>query len=406
MVDSKQLEQVQTEAEKAKAAPASIAAGGYSALTPEQRAAVNKSLGYFDYLQDVSPDADEATRQKELEEAYRKYMADSGWQNLTPIEQFLALIISFLSGNGIDVSAFKSLLPPEVFNQATGNGRWEKSHGPIAGQPIEFPDHVIPVGLGTEKVPSADTAIGKEGRYRLMAVPTGEKNNGVNSEMVVVDPDGKVVWSGLMHSGSGNKVPLPGLQHTLNGKSVTTEYAIDWNDVRMGRTDPIGKGGMCYSDGSAGFSFTLVNPDNLAAIGGAGRGEFRIHPGGHGVGTSGCQEFLDSKGQISAESDAQARSFAKLMNSLPADKRPTGLEILNPKMLVAKEQAKEIPVPTKSEAAPSAPRALPDEKTTATTTVDVSKMPKLTCADVSEHGAAPSFKAANQAAPVKAAAAI
>ena len=315
----------------------------YEDLTPDQRQQMETSLGHFDYFQGYNESDSEAEKAKKFNTAVQSFVADNHLDGLDPFQQFLTILFSFLESNGTDLNqTFGALrhLPfvGKAIDSALANSpshHWNRSNSPAPGQSVDLPaTGQIPQGaLGAiVPVPPSATA-GHDGRYRLVTVATGSQGNKTGTEMVVMNPQGEVVWRSAMNSGSGNARSLPGLRTAFDGQAVTTEYRLDWNDVRLNRQDRLGMTGMSLSDGSPGFSFTLENPSNMAQLGGAGRNDFRIHPGGRNVGTAGCLEFLDSHGGISRESDRNARSFAALMTSIPPDQRPISLEILNPKMI-------------------------------------------------------------------------
>ena len=304
----------------------------YESLTPEQRAHLEQSLGYFDYFTGYDDGDDEAAKARKLNAAIDAFVADNKLENLNPLQQFLAMLLSFLDANGVDTSVLSGVLPKEVTDSEPAN-HWRRGADPKSGQPIAIPATVETGALGATLTPPAAEGTDKNGRYRLMTVATDGHGRETSTEMVVLDPAGKVVWRGKMNSGAANCDSLPGLRTVFDGRPITTEYKIDWNDVRLDRRDKAGLRGMSYSDGSPGFSFTLENPANIAALGGGGRGDFRIHPGGRDVGTAGCLEFLDHNGGLSKESDRQAYSFMALMTSLPPSQRPVSLEVLNARML-------------------------------------------------------------------------
>jgi murein DD-endopeptidase MepM/ murein hydrolase activator NlpD len=161
----------------------------------------------------------------------------------------------------------------------------------------------------------------RDGRYQLVTVAAGADGNIAIAEMLLMNPQGQVVWRGQMRSGNRSGAqPLPGLRADL-GRSVTAEYPIHYDQIRTDRTD----NGFHYADGSPGFSIYLQNASNMAEIGGAGRDLFRIHTSEYTSrdgGTHGCLGFVHS--------DASAREFLRIMQSLPASQRPASLKVLNP----------------------------------------------------------------------------
>ncbi len=319
----------------------------YEDLTPDQRRQIETSLTYFDYFQGYDETDTDAQKAQKFNDAVQAFTTDNKFDKLSPFQQFLAMIFSFLEANGVNLNqTFGALRNIPGVGAAVGDTidtvsandpsrNWDRYTGPRAGQSVDLPlaTQIEHGALGaTLSVPQPASAE-HQGRYRLVTVATDSQGNNTRAEMVVLNPQGQVVWRSMMNSGSGGAHSLPGLRTARDGQPVTTEYHLDWNDVRLNRRDRLGLTGMSMSDGSPGFSFTLENPTNIAELGGAGRNGFRIHPGGRNVGTAGCLEFLGQDGQIGAESDRNARSFAALMTSLPPDQRPTSLEILNPKML-------------------------------------------------------------------------
>ncbi|MFZ4541279.1 MAG: hypothetical protein ACOYNL_05640 [Rickettsiales bacterium] len=302
----------------------------YAELTPEQRKAVEESLGYFDYFHGYAENETEETKKKKFDEAVISFVADNKLENLSSFQQFITLLFSFLSGNGQETDSLASALPAGGAEHNPSR-QWSRAAPPRQDQTVILPGNISKGELGSTLPPPAATA-DKNGRYRLMTVATDAQASSTRTEMVVLDPAGKVVWRNAMNSGASSLEGLPGLR-AQSSKAITTEYKIDWNDVRLDRKDALAQRAMSYSNGKPGFSFTLTNPDNLAEIGGAGRSAFRIHPGGRGVGTAGCLEFIDSNGGISTESDRAAQSFVDLMTSLPPSQRPVSLEVLNSTML-------------------------------------------------------------------------
>ncbi len=182
-----------------------------------------------------------------------------------------------------------------------------------------------------------------ENRYRLVVVATGEaRGKQVSTEMALLDPSGKAVWSGYANSG-GKSNFLPGLTSDL-GRGITAQYPIEWNRISTNRTDELGREGMSYSNGAAGYFVPLGNASNMGELGGAGRSAFGIHPNGTDASTRGCTGFTDANGKINATSDKTARDFLKIMQSLPASERPTALEVINPKIMRtgAPDRSKEV----------------------------------------------------------------
>jgi len=332
---------------RAAALANSIRSTRYEDLTPEQRLQIEQSLAHFDYFQGYEEEDTPAQKAQKFNAAVLAFTQDNNLQDLNPLQQFLAIIFSFLESKGVNLNTiFGGLREVPVVGESVAetldklsagspSRNWDRYRGPRADQAVDLPvtTEIEQGALGQTLAvpPSADS--NHQGRYRLVTVATSSEGRNTRAEMVMLNPDGDVVWRSMMHSGSNNLRSLPGLRTAQDGRPITTEYEINWNDVRLNRRDRLGLAGMSMSDGSPGYSFTLENPDNMAEIGGAGRSAFRIHPGARGVGTAGCLEFLDSSGGISAESDRNARSFLALMTSLPADQRPVSLEVLNPVML-------------------------------------------------------------------------
>lgn len=167
-------------------------------------------------------------------------------------------------------------------------------------------------------------------RYRLVVAATGAPSGKeVAAEMVLLDTQGNAVWRGTMNSG-GKRNFLPGLTSDL-GRGVTAEYPIGWDRISTNRTDALGREGMSYSNGAAGYFIPLNNAKNMGELGGAGRYAFGIHPNGIDDTTSGCLAFVDANGDLNSSSDKSARTFYQAMMNIPADKRPKALEVINPK---------------------------------------------------------------------------
>lgn len=170
-----------------------------------------------------------------------------------------------------------------------------------------------------------------ESRYRLVVAATGEaRGKQVPGEMVLLDPTGNAVWRGNINSG-GKRDFLPGLTSDL-GRGITAEYPIGWDNISTNRTDELGREGMSYSNGAAGYFIPINNPRNLGELGGAGRNAFGIHPNGVDNSTSGCLGFVDTNGKLSSASDRVAREFYQTMMNIPASQRPKALEVINPKV--------------------------------------------------------------------------
>lgn len=175
-----------------------------------------------------------------------------------------------------------------------------------------------------------------QGRYRLVTMngeATGPDSRArVESEMVLIDPDGRVVWRGdAVTGGWGSRGgALPGMnpetyRRDMSDRPIIAEYEINYSgsDRRSARRNPT----FAYANGEGGFFMHLLNPTNMRELGGAGRDEFGIHPGGELLSDRGRE--VNSAGCMKLESDNGARDFWDIMMSLPPDQRPASLEIVN-----------------------------------------------------------------------------
>ncbi|MBN8543056.1 MAG: hypothetical protein J0M34_02195 [Alphaproteobacteria bacterium] len=272
-------------------------------LSATQRAALERFLEYLEYVEDLS--AEQAVRDEQLRRALTEYNEDFDGD---PVGNFIQEFILFFARLfGLEDKArglFDVAEPAPESAPFTPAPRFDATA--ILGE-----QNSIPRG-------------GVDGHYRLMTVARNSGAGILSAEMVLVAPDGSVAARYDMRSGGAGRGSLPGLDDVDASRAdspVTAEYRINWNDVRINRRERA----MRYSDGTLGYSFTLENSSNIAAIGGAGRNYFRIHPQGTGgAGTAGCLEFSD---------DAAARHFYQMMMSLPENQRPQSLEVLNARNL-------------------------------------------------------------------------
>lgn len=190
---------------------------------------------------------------------------------------------------------------------------------------------VVGGALNDDTLPQG--ASDKEGRYRLVTVnaqATGpHSRRRVESEMVLMDPDGDVVWRGKLVSGGWGKKggALPGMTDDLpasyDSQQIITEYKINYEGSGPRPKRPTFR----YATEETGFFYHLLNPNNIAELGGANRGDFGIHPGGQRLTSQGTPVM--SAGCLKLVKDADARSFDAILKSLPKDQRPLSLEIAN-----------------------------------------------------------------------------
>ena len=292
----------------------------YENLSPTQRYAAEQALGHFDYFHGYGRVETEEDRKRLFNEAINQFTQDYDLSSLSFGDQFKALIGMFLNAIG-----FGEQLPElgiEASNLPSAN--WENGHDAPRNSNTEVPTEAATPGeLGASlEIPQGSTQTNN--RYRMMVVRTDNDGSDQHAtgELVLTDQNGRVVWRADIASGADNRGngSLPGLGEDL-GRAITTTYRIDYNDIRLNRRDRIGMVGMSYTDGSPGYSFTLINPDNIAEIDGEGRNHFRIHPAGVNPGRNlGCIEFPN---------DIDAREFLRIMQSLPESQRPYGLEVLS-----------------------------------------------------------------------------
>ena len=270
-------------------------------LSAGQRAALEHFLAYLEYIDDI--DEEGVDRDERLRRALGEYSEDHDGNPVASFIQEIILIIARMFGLEEQARGIMGMEAPEPQTAPTETA-------PLTTEPVLGEQRAIPAG-------------GENGRYRLMTVARDSGRGILSTEMVLVAADGTVAARYDMRSGGGGRGSLPGLDDTDSSRPsdpITAEYRINWDDVRTGRRER----GMRYSDGSPGYSFTIENPSNLAAIGGAGRDYFRIHPQGNGAGTAGCLEFVN---------DDAGRHFYRMMMSLPESQRPQNLEVLNPNNL-------------------------------------------------------------------------
>lgn len=206
----------------------------------------------------------------------------------------------------------------------------------------------LPLGVLGSIIEIPPASKEEEGRYRVVTMKIGYLkgraddfgNPTVLAETVLVDPQGVVVERFINSSGGNKRGALPGyiLADYEQPGAVNTKYRFNWlgDGVRRDRSD---EPAMSYSDKTPGYSLAIdesrKDPAHARRIGlllgdGDWRSEFRFHPGGSGVGTEGCIEFLDADCNISADSDAAARKFLALIDAMPRDKKPKNLEVMHP----------------------------------------------------------------------------
>lgn len=190
----------------------------------------------------------------------------------------------------------------------------------------------VPAGeLNAMTLPQGE---GHEGRYRLVTVngdaQRGSRSNAVRSEMVLINDEGSVVWRGQMVTGGWGRGALPGMdpstyRRDLSGQDIIAEYPINFAGSGPRPNRPTFR----YADGETGYFLHLQNPDRdtMRAIGGSGRNEFGIHPGGERLTRRGANAY--SAGCMKMLDDENARDFWDIVMNLPPDQRPASLEIAN-----------------------------------------------------------------------------
>jgi len=177
---------------------------------------------------------------------------------------------------------------------------------------------------------------GNDGRYRLVTVNgearRGSRSNYVESQIALVHPDGHTVMSVPFSSGGWGRGALPGMDPStyrtdMSDHPIIAEYTIDYagSSLRSRRANPT----FAYANGEGGYFLHLQNPDRatMRAIGGAGRSEFGIHPGGERLTRRGAEPF--SEGCMKILDDEEARNFWQTIQSLSRNQRPEKLEIVN-----------------------------------------------------------------------------